>query len=101
MNLRNWSKDHMKGMLIGMITPLVFIPLVLLFISWMQGYYFERLWTEFNYRTSYQIKIITISIISNLIWFYVFLNKEKWNYAMGVILGSLLYAPYVVYIKFF
>lgn len=49
----------------------------------------------------YQIKIITIAIIANLGWFYLFLNKEKYSIAMGVILGTIVFAPYIVYIKFF
>lgn len=101
MNLRKWTWDHTKGMALGLITPLLFVPLVLLAISWMQDYYFEMIWNKFSFNTQYRIKIITISIIANLIWFYFFLNRERFNVAMGVILGSILYAPYVIYIKFF
>lgn len=88
-------------MALALITPLIFVPLVLLVISWMQDYDWDYLWDKFAYNNQYRIKILTISIIANLIWFYVFLNREKWNIAMGVILGSLCYAPYVLYIKFF
>lgn len=101
MNLRNFGIDHIKGIVLGIITPLIFVPLVLLVISWMQDYYFEFLWNKFTFDRSYQIKILTISIIANLIWFYLFLNKERYNIAMGVILGSIAFAPYVLYIKFF
>lgn len=101
MNLRKWSLDHTKGVLLGLITPLVFIPLVIFVISFAQNYYFEHLWNKFTLNGPYRIQIITISIISNLVWFYLFLNKERFNFAMGIILGSLLYAPYIVYIKFF
>lgn len=93
--------DHTKGLLIGIVTPLVFIPVVILIISWLQNYYFAQLWYKFNLNDQYHVKIITISIISNLIWFYFFLNKEKFNIAMGVILGTIAYAPYILYIKFF
>ena len=101
MNLRNWNIDHTKGLLIGLITPLMFVPVVLFLIGWTQDYQFAQLWTKFSHSTPYRIKIMTISIIANLIWFYVFLNKEKWNMAMGIIVGTLVYAPYIVYIKFF
>ncbi len=101
MNLRKFNINHIKGMALALITPLIFVPLVLLVISWMQDYDWDYLWDKFAYNNQYRIKILTISIIANLIWFYVFLNREKWNIAMGVILGSLCYAPYVLYIKFF
>jgi hypothetical protein len=101
MNLRKWSMDHTKGLLLGIITPLVILPLVLLVIGWTQDYYFEQLWSKFTYNNPYRIKMITISIIANLGWFYLFLNKERFNFAMGIILGSLVYAPYIIYIKFF
>ncbi|MFZ9027810.1 MAG: hypothetical protein ACO2Z9_02280 [Crocinitomicaceae bacterium] len=101
MNLRKWTMDHTKGFLIGILTPIIFIPLVILIISWLQNYYFEQLWRKFTFNDQYQIKIITISIISNLIWFYFFLNKERFNIAMGVILGTIAFAPYILYIKFF
>ncbi len=101
MNLKNWSWDHTKGVAIGVITPLIFIPLVLLFMVWVQDYYFEQLWSKFRLNGPYRIKIMTISIIANLVWFYIFLNRERYNMAMGIILGSFLFAPYVIYIKFF
>lgn len=101
MKLRSWTMDHTRGVLLGMLSPLIFVPLVLLVIMWMQDYYFEQLWDRFTLNTNYRIRIITLSIISNLIWFYLFLNRERYNIAMGVILGSIAYAPYIVYIKFF
>lgn len=101
MNLRKWSLDHTKGLLLGIITPLIILPLVLLVVGWTQDYYFEQLWSKFVINNPYRIKMITISIIANLGWFYFFLNKERFNFAMGIILGSLIYAPYIIYIKFF
>ncbi len=88
-------------MLLGVITPLFFVPIVLLILSWTQAYEFSYLWHKFSFNDPYRIKILTISIISNLIWFYFFLNRERWEYGRGIIFGSLVYAPYVIYVKFF
>lgn len=93
--------DHTKGLLLGILVPILFIPIVLVALTWIQDYYFTQLWTKFRYNNPYQIKIITLSIISNLGLFYYFLNRERYNLAMGIILGSLVFAPYIVYIKFF
>lgn len=101
MNLKKWSIDHTKAMLLGVLTPLVVLPVVLLIIGWVQNYYFEQLWSQLVVNKPYRIKMITISIIANLGWFYFFLNKERFNFAMGVILGSIIFAPYIIYIKFF
>ena len=101
MNLNNWSREHMIGVAFGILTPIVFIPLVVYLWAVWQDYTFEYMWREFRYFPNPRIKMITISIIFNLIWFYRFLNKEKWQRAMGVILGSLAFAPYIIYIKFF
>lgn len=96
-----WTKEHTIGVLIGIVSPLVFVPIMLLLLSWLQNYSFGRLWHEFDMITKYQIKILTLSLISNLIWFYLFLNKERYNIGRGIIIGTLLYAPYILYIKFF
>ena len=101
MKSKNTSIDYLKGALIGIITPLIVVPIVLLIISWTQGYDFERLWGEFVRNETSRIKILTISIIANLGWFYFFLNREYFNIGKGIIIGSILYAPYIIYIKFF
>jgi hypothetical protein len=101
MNLRNWTKFHTIGMIIGFIGPIIYIPLTMLIISQVQNFQFNRLWDMFFISKSTQGKFISLSIIPNLLWFYIALNKEKYNFAMGVILGSALYIPYIVYVNFF
>ncbi|MDX2361105.1 MAG: hypothetical protein QNK23_09880 [Crocinitomicaceae bacterium] len=101
MNLRNFTKEHVKGMLLGIITPLIFVPIVVFILSLVEDEYFKWLWAKFLTIDAYQVKVITLAIIANLGWFYLFLNKERYNIAMGVILGSVAYAPYIIYVKFF
>ncbi len=101
MNVRNWTKAHFLGLLIGIVSPLVFIPLVILILSWAQGFMFEQLWYKFSVDETVKSKIVSISIISNLIWFYMAINRDKYNLGMGVILGTILYLPYILYVNFF
>lgn len=101
MNLRTWSKQHTLGMLLGFIGPMLYVPLILLIIMKSQNYYWEQVWSKFVYNTAAQGKFISLSIIPNLAWFYFFLNREKYNIAMGVIIGSALYLPYILYITLF
>ena len=96
-----WTKEHTKGLMLGLITPIVVVPLVLFIISVTQNYMYSQLWHKFNLNNPYQIKIITLSIIANLGWFYLFLNKDRFNFARGIIIATMLYAPYIIYIKFF
>lgn len=101
MKNRFFSKNHAKGMVLGILTPLIVVPLVIWILSLFQNYDFSYLWRKFRLSDQYHIKIITLSLIANLIWFYIFLNKEKWNIARGVIYGTLAFAPYIIYTKFF
>jgi hypothetical protein len=101
MSLRNWSKYHTYGLIIGFLGPLIYIPLTMLIIAQVQNFHFERLWDMFFISKSTQGKFISLSIIPNLAWFYIFLNKENFGFAMGIILGSVLYFPYIVYVNFF
>lgn len=101
MSLRKWTSGHTFGMLLGIITPILFIPILILLLSWIQDYDYNYLWHKVTSNGPYRIKMLTISIIANLLWFYYFLNRSKWDYGMGIILGSIAFAPYVIYIKFF
>src|SRR5574343_30994 len=101
MNLRNWSKAHTKGLIVGIISPLVFIPLVIILLGWAQNFDFSRLWSKFTHDQMVRCKMVSLAIISNLIWFYLSLNREKYGFAMGVIIGSICFLPYILYVNFF
>ena len=100
MNFKNWSKQHTYGLLIGILSPIIFIPGVILLLSWVENFLFTQLWYKFLNDPIVRSKIVSIAIISNLIWFYMTLNKEKWGIAMGVIIGTIFYLPYIVYVNF-
>lgn len=101
MNLRNWTKNHTYGLIIGLISPLIFIPLVILLLSWIENFQFSQLMSKFMNASIVRSKIISIAIISNLIWFYLSLNREKWGLAMGIIVATVLFLPYILYVNFF
>ncbi len=100
MNLRNWTKNHTYGLIIGIISPLIFIPLVILMLSWIENFQFSQLLSKFMNASIVRSKIISIAIISNLIWFYLSLNREKWGLAMGIIVATMLFLPYILYVNF-
>lgn len=100
MNLRNWGSAHTKGLIVGILSPLVFIPLVILLLAWAQNFEFSRLWHMFQHDQIVKSKVVSIAIISNLIWFYLSINRDKYYFAMGVIIGTICFLPYILYVNF-
>jgi|APMed6443717190_1056831.scaffolds.fasta_scaffold102538_2 hypothetical protein len=94
-----WNARMTVGTIIGVISPFLFIPLTIGLIAWSQNFMFSTLWTKFQHDVMVQSKFISLSIIPNLIWFYMFLNRERYDIARGIIIGSALFLPYIVYIN--
>jgi hypothetical protein len=44
-------------------------------------------------------KFLSLAIIANLLWFYLTINREKYGLGMGIIAGTILYLPYVLYVN--
>ncbi len=96
----NFNPQFFIGLLIGVLSPLIFLPMMLYFMSIYDGYQFSVLWNQFIANTMNSSKYLSLALISNLFWFYFFLNKEKYYHTRGIIMGMLLYAPYMIYIYF-
>ncbi|MBM3418115.1 MAG: hypothetical protein FJY17_04225 [Bacteroidetes bacterium] len=93
-----FSKQTLIGLLIGLVSPFVFLPVVWFFLGQSQNYTFEYMKLQFELSDTIKSKHLSLALISNLIWFYYFLNKEKYLITRGLILGMLVYAPFMVYI---
>lgn len=94
-----WTKENTLGLLIGIVSPFVFMLLIMFvtsdFIFAQFLSYCESVLSNFNYLSKY----LSLGLISNLIWFYIFLNREKYGYTRGIILGMLCYVPFMVYVN--
>jgi len=97
----NWTKDHTLGLFIGILSPVVFLPLVIFIISQSQHSTFEYVWRQISEFPEFRSKYLSLALIGNLLWFYLFLNKEKYGYTRGIIIGMLCYAPYMIYVNVF
>ena len=95
----NWTRENTLGLLIGIASPLVFLPILLYVLSLTNGNTVEYLWDQMLYSHEVRSKYLSLALISNLIWFYIFLNRAKYEYTQGIILGLLCYAPYMVYVN--
>jgi hypothetical protein len=95
----NWNRENTFGMLIGIFSPIFFLPIVFFILAFASGSSFEYFFSKFVDSSEFRSKYLSLALISNLIWFYLFLNREKYEYTKGIILGLLCYAPYMVYIN--
>lgn len=100
MNLRNWSKQHTIGLIIGLLTVILVIPIVIYFLSLSQGFSFKYLFREFFSSPTHITKDVSLACIANLFWFHRFLKKEKYNLAYGVIAATIIFLLIIIYFKF-
>lgn len=94
-----WNIRLTAGTTIGALSPLLVIPFTMLIIAFAQDFYFSVLWHKFTFDLVVQSKFISLSIIPNLVWFFFFLNRERYDLARGIIIGSALHLPYIIYIN--
>ena len=72
---------------------------VIVIMAEFQNYPFEYLWKQFLNMDMVRSKFLSLAIIANLLWFYLSLNRERYDLGMGIILGTILYLPYVLYVN--
>jgi hypothetical protein len=94
-----WNSRITAGLVIGALSPIIVVPLTIALIAWTQNFEFSRLWSKFWVDLPVMSKFISLSIIPNLIWFYIFLNKERYDLARGIIIGSALFLPFILYVN--
>ncbi len=100
MNLRNWTKQHSIGLLIGILTTAVAIPLTIVIYALLNKYEIDNYFYRFSLNRVEKSKIISLASIANLLWFHTFLRQEKWPLAMGIILSTVLNLFAILYFKF-
>ncbi len=98
MNL-SWNMRRTVGLIIGVVSPFVFIPLIIGLIAWSQNFYFTVLWHKFSTNLIAQSRFISLAILPNLLWFYLFLNKERYDISRGIIVATALFLPFIIYVN--
>ena len=86
-------------MIIGFIFPILMIPITVWALSALQHYPFSVLWNRIFVDMAILSKTLSLSIIPNLLWFYIFLNKERYELAKGIIIGSAFHLPFIIYVN--
>lgn len=95
------TREGLLGYGIGLLSPVIVLPLVLLILSLVYSYDYSYFWHQFIHNTQYTSKYLSLACIPNLIWFYMFLNREKYSIARGIILATLTLVPFAIYANFF
>lgn len=96
----NVNKQHILGLTIGLLTPFLFLPLVLFLLSFYNGTSISSGWYMFTHNSHYTSKYLSLGCIPNLIWFYMFLNRENYSIARGIIFSTFLMVPFALYVNF-
>ncbi|MEY3586409.1 MAG: hypothetical protein RLZZ243_1473 [Bacteroidota bacterium] len=97
--MKKITKEHVLGFLIGVLSPIIFLPIIVFILSQSRHTEFSYLWSQVNDSVEYLSRYLSLGLIPNLLWFYLFLNKEKYAYTRGIIFGMLIYAPFMVYVN--
>ena len=97
----NFNRKLLYGTLLGVLTPILFLPVLVYFLSLSKGMDFEVAWSQISNNNMNTSKYLSLSMIVNLLWFHYFLNREQYHLTRGIILGMFCFAPYMVYIYFF
>ena len=67
----NFNLQFLIGLLIGLLSPLFFLPIMLYFMGLADGYDFSVLWNQFISNNMNTSKYLSLALISNLICFYL------------------------------
>ena len=95
------NKNHFVGFGIGILSPLLFIPIVLFILASVTSVSYGNIWEQFITFPEYTSKYTSLALISNLLWFYLFLNREYYDVARGIIFSMLCFIPYMIYVNLF
>jgi hypothetical protein len=93
----DWDKIWI-GFALGILAPsLAFLGYYLI------NYHYMSAGAFINYLRLGQTytPLITLCILSNLLPFYILLNKEKYNGTKGVLAATFVWAALIVFLKFF
>ncbi len=91
MNLRNWSKEHTKGLIVGILTIIACVFIVVWIFSLRNGMSFNVNFQRFTFMHEFTAKVISLAAIGNLPWFhFVAIRQQKWAFGQGLIVATVL-----------
>lgn len=95
--------DELKfGLLIGLFAPV--IGFIIYGFSWSMywnrtfSYFFNDVFLGLQ---NFQSSILSLSLLMNLLPFFIFIRSERYRSARGVLAAIFVYVPFVVYLRFY
>ncbi len=100
---KNKAPDNMFiGILIGILFPS--IGIIIMYFLWGHGNpqsFFTMFFETKNYfRIDKASKVLSLSMITNLLPFYYFLNRKKYLTARGILFAMFIYGVIIAIYKF-
>lgn len=89
------------GLILGLIGPffgfLIYGLLWSLYFKKPFAYFVEDVFLGIS---EFQSSIVALSLLFNLVPFFIFLRKDRYKSARGVLLALFIYVPIVLYLRF-
>tara|TARA_B100000963_G_scaffold44011_2_gene32815 strand:- start:10754 stop:11035 length:282 start_codon:yes stop_codon:yes gene_type:complete len=92
------NKEFSKGFSIGIIAPLF---LLLFYVIFILDDNIDSALSSFNHTNTMTHHISLSVFFINLLFFFLYINKQKDEIAKGIIGATFIYTFIVIYIKFF
>lgn len=101
MNLRAWSKEHTKGLIVGLLTITACVFIVIWIFSLRNGLSYSVNYHRFTFLHDFTAKVISLAAIGNLPWFhFVSLRQGKWAFGQGIIMATVIDLLVMIVFKF-
>ena len=101
MNLKSWSAEHTKGLLVGIATIIVASLIIIGYYSYDNGHNYAVNFGRFVKIPNFTAKVLSLAAIANLPWFhFVSLRKGKWAFGQGIIMATVVDLLIMLLFKF-
>ena len=101
MNLRTWTSEHTKGLLLGIATIFVCCLIIVGYFSWDTGNSYAMTFRKFLHLHSFTSRVLSLAAIGNLPWFhFISLKQGKWALGQGLIMATVLDLIIMLLFKF-
>ena len=90
------NTDLIKGVFLGLLTPMVlFVFVVVFYLDYPLTYFINNKVNDYNLPS-----IISLTLIFNLVFFFIKIKMNKEEQSRGILFSTILYGVVIVYLKF-
>ena len=90
------NKNFLIGVVLGILIPIIsFVLVVVFYLEYNLTYFVNHKVNDYNLPS-----IISLTLILNLVFFFIKMNANKEEQSRGILLATILYGIVIVTIKF-